>query len=58
MNNGKTAQTFKDSVIVSEITCPQAFVAVKKVPAFPAEPHGYCTLHAIRICRCQPGCFG
>lgn len=57
MSNGKNAQMLQDTGIVREITCPQAFVAAKKVPVFPAEPGGYCTSHTIRIYGCQPGCF-
>jgi hypothetical protein len=57
MSNGKNAQMLQDTGIVREITCPQAFVAAKKVPVFPAEYGGYCTSHTIRIYGCQPGCF-
>jgi hypothetical protein len=57
MSNGKIAQTYQGTGIVSEITCPQAFVVIKKVPVFPMEPGGYCASHTIRIYGCQPGCF-
>ena len=57
MRNGKIAQTFQDTGIVNEITCPQVFMTAGKALVFPAGFRWYCTPLTIRIRGCRPGCF-